>query len=175
MSFLHGRKKFAVIGTVCMLMAAAGAYAYWTQSGSGSGSATTATTSAITVNQTSTITGLYPGGSAVTLSGNFSNPNTGPVKVQGVTVAFRAINPITAADGTTPILTGCTIADYSLGGTVGAGQIVGTTGDLAATDEIARLTDNTGSWTGLTIQMNDLSTNQDACKNAVVHLTYTSS
>jgi hypothetical protein len=160
MSRLHGRKKFLVIGAVCTLMAAAGAYAYWTQSGSGTGSAATGSTSAITVNQTSVITGLIPGGSAVTLSGTFTNPNTGPVLPAGVTVAFAATDPITTAGGT-PIA-GCTTADYTLAGTSTVGA------------EVAGLATG-GSWTGLTIKMNDTASNQDACKNAVVHLVYTSS
>jgi hypothetical protein len=160
MSRLHGRKKIVVVGAVCALIAAAGAYAYWTQSGSGSGSAATGSTAAITVNQTSVITGLVPGGSAVTLSGDFTNPNTSPVKVAAVTVAFAASLPVTDVGGAA--ITGCSTADYTLGGTstIGAELLPSATG---------------GSWTGLTIRMNNLGTNQDACKNAVVHLTYTSS
>lgn len=107
------------------------------------------------------ITGLVPGGSAVTLAGDFTNPNTSPVKVAAVTVAFRATNPITLADGTTPA-TGCTTDDYTLGGT-------STIGPELAPNATG------GSWTGLTIAMNNLGTNQDGCKNAVVHLTYSSS
>jgi hypothetical protein len=162
MSRLHGRKKFLVIGAVCTLMAAAGAYAYWTQSGSGTGSAATGSTSAITVNQTSVITGLVPGGSAVTLSGDFTNPIRSPVKVAAVTVAFRSSLPVTDVGGAA--ITGCSTADYTLGGssTIGA--------DLTPGPAVT-----SGSWTGLTIAMNNLGTNQDACKNAVVHLTYTSS
>lgn len=160
MSRLHGRKKILVIGAICTVMAAAGAYAFWTQSGTGEGSASTGTTTGITVNQTSSITGLYPGGSAVGLSGDFTNLNSSAIKVAAVTVAFRAIDPFTTVGGVA--IPGCTAADYTLGGTATVGV------------EVASGT-NVGSWSGLTIAMNDTASNQDACKNAVIHLTYSSS
>jgi hypothetical protein len=57
------KRKFIVLALVVVAgVSAVAGYAFWTQSGSGSGGATTGTTSSITVNQTSTITGLYLGG-----------------------------------------------------------------------------------------------------------------
>lgn len=153
----NGRKKTVAIAAACALIAAAGAYAYWTSTGAGTGTASHETYEAITVNQTSDTNGLYPGGPPVALSGNFNNPNEGPVRVAAVTVAFAA-TPITDGGAGTP----CTAADYVLGGTstpnveVAAGSGVGT-------------------WSGLTIRMVDSGANQDACKTATVHLTYSSS
>jgi hypothetical protein len=155
---INGRKKTVAIAAACALIAAAGAYAYWSSTGTGTGTATSETYEAITINQTSPITGLYPGGPAVTLSGNFDNPNQGSVKVAAVTVAFNATTPITGGGGAAP----CTAADYVLGG--------------SATPTNAVPTGNgVGAWTGLTIRMVDSVTNQDACKAATVNLTYSSS
>ena len=154
----NGRKKTVVIAAACALIAAAGAYAFWSSTGTGAGTATSETYEAITVNQTSTIAGLYPGGPAVTLSGNFDNPNQGLVRVAAVTVAFDATTPITGGGAGTP----CTTADYVLGGTSTPNV------EVAAGSGV-------GAWTGLTIRMVDSGTNQDACKTATIHLTYSSS
>ena len=155
MSLKHNRgKTIAVIGTA-FLLAAAGAYAYWTQSGSGTGGAANGTTTAITVKQTSVVVGLYPGGPAVTLSGNFDNPNAGPVRVGTVTASLV---DVTGSAGTPA----CTIADYTL-----ANATATVNADVPS--GMAQ-----GAWTGPTIQLKNLATNQDACKNATVNLSYTS-
>jgi len=133
------------------------AVAYWTNSGTGTGTAATGTNAAVTVVQTSTPTGMYPGGPAQTLSGNFTNPNAGNTYVTAVTAVGYTIDPAS-------ITAGCTVGGghYTLGGTAPVGA------DVPA--GAAR-----GAWTGLTITMNNLGTNQDACKNAVVTVTYASS
>jgi len=144
------RKKLlvALAAVTVVAIAAIGAYAYWTQGGSGTGSAATDTTTPVTVNQTSTITGLYPGGSAQPLSGDFDNPNASPVKVGSVTaIVLDTTNP------------GCTSADFTIGGT-------------AAVDAVIPSGNGVGSWSGLTIQMDDTGVNQNACKNVTVHLSY---
>jgi hypothetical protein len=144
----------AALGAV-FLLGAVGAYAYWTNTGSGTGSAATGTGVAITVVQTSSVTGLYPGGPTQALSGNFNNPNASKVYVASVTAALGSI---TGSVGTPA----CTIADYQLNSataTVNAEVDPGTA---------------KGAWTGPTIQMLNTATNQDACKNATVNLTYTS-
>src|SRR5450759_1033138 len=64
------RVVLAAIVTVALALASGVAYAYWTSGGSGAGSAAAGTTSGITVNQTNSVSGLYPGGPAVALSGN---------------------------------------------------------------------------------------------------------
>jgi len=148
------RKAVLTAGAV-LLIAAGGAYAYWTQSGSGTGSAANGTTVGITVVQTSTITGMYPGGPAQALSGNFNNTNSGPVQVATVTAALTSV---TGSVGTPA----CTIADFQLNtpvATVNAEVPSGTA---------------QGAWSGPTVQLKNLATNQDACKNASVNLSYTS-
>lgn len=126
------------------------ALAYWTQSGSGSGTAQTGTTTAVTVNQTTTVTGLYPGDSPVTISGDFTNANSGSVKVGTVTGALD----------TAHLPTGCVAADFTV------------TGSDAVNAEIPSGT-HVGSWTGITIQMNDTSVNQDNCKTQTIPILYT--
>jgi hypothetical protein len=142
------KKKIAAGAAAAALVASTGiAAAYWTQGGTGSGSVATGDTVDVTVNQTSEIDGLYPGGDAVTLSGNFDNTNDGPVKVGEVTVEvdedFEA-----QADVDKPA---CTADDFEIGGTaVVDAEIVKGTG--------------VGSWTGLTIKLVNSLTNQDNCK-----------
>jgi hypothetical protein len=142
-------KKVAVIGlTAGLLLGGAGAaFAYWTNSGSGNGSALTgAPTGTVTVNQTSTITAMYPGDTQ-TLSGNFTNTGAGAVKVGSVTATI----------GTLP--GGCVAGDFSIGGTapVNAEIAVGS---------------GVGSWTGLTITMNDTALNQDSCQLSTIPIVY---
>jgi hypothetical protein len=153
---LTKRSKVVAVAAIVGLIGSGAAYAYWTTTGSGTGSATTGTNSPVIVNQTSTITGMYPGQAAQPLSGDFTNPNDGPAYVTAVTAAGYTIDAAHLTDG-------C-LADgnYTLGGTalVGAEVPAGT---------------NVGAWSGLTIRMDNLGTNQDACKDAIVTITYASS
>lgn len=144
-------KKWAIIGTAGLLAVGGAAYAYWSNVGSGTGTAETGTNQSVTVNQISTVTGLAPGLPAQPLSGNFDNPNSGPVFVTAVTAT------VTGTDKT-----GCTATDYTIAGT-------------AAVNAEVPAGSGVGSWSGLTIQFNNKATNQDACKNAVVSIAYTGS
>jgi hypothetical protein len=150
------RKTLAVSVATVALLGGGAAYAYWTASGSGTGTATSGTAAAVTVNQTA-ITGLYPGEGARTLSGTFDNPNAGPAYVTAVTATGYTID-------STHVTAGCLVAGghYTLGGTAGVAH------NVAAGNAV-------DSWTGLTITMNNLGTNQDFCKGAVVTITYASS
>jgi hypothetical protein len=147
------KKKIVAVGIAAAAVATSGiASAYWTQGGSGDGSVDTGTTTAITVTQTSTITDMYPGQAAQTLSGKFNNPNSGPVYVDRVTVV---VDPEWAS-GT------CEATDFTIGG--------------SATVQAQVPAGNAqGSWTGLTIQFNNKADeNQDDCKNITsVPLLYT--
>jgi len=148
------RKAVGAAGAI-LLIAAGGAFAYWTMTGSGTGTAGNGTSVGVTVNQTSVITGLYPGGPAVALSGNFDNTNPGPVRIATVTAALASV---TGGTGTPA----CTIADYTL-----ASPAATVNADIASGSGV-------GAWSGPTIQLKNLATNQDACKNASVNLSYTS-
>jgi len=152
---LSGRSKRIALVTAVLMLIGGAAFAYWTNSGSGSGTAQTGTNAAVVVHQTST-TDLYPGRTQ-TLSGNFDNPNPGNTYVTAVTATGYTIDA-------PHVTAGCTVAqgNYTLGGTSN------TPGDLPSGNGV-------GSWTGLTITMNNLGSNQDACKGAVVTITYASS
>lgn len=142
------KKRTAIAVGILALVAVMGAYAFWTQGGTGSGSATAGTTSNITVNQTSTVTGLYPGGPAASLSGDFTNPNSGSVNISSVTATVSSVSPA-----------GCATSNFSIGGSSGANTVpVGT---------------NVGSWSGLTIALAETNVNQDVCKGAVATISYT--
>jgi predicted ribosomally synthesized peptide with SipW-like signal peptide len=148
---LVGRKRAsATLGVLLALVVVGGVFAYWTQSGSGSGTAQAGTTVPVTVNQTSAITGLYPGGPAQTLSGNFDNPNPGAVKVGAVSVV---VDPVWASGA-------CSAADFVIGGSAAVNA------EIPAGNAV-------GAWTGLTIRMANLSTNQNDCKGVSANLLYT--
>lgn len=144
------RKKKVVVVTAAMVGIGGAAFAYWTTTGSGSGAATTGTTVAVTVNQTSTVSGLRPGGAAQALSGTFDNPNSGPVYIGSVTAQVTGTDKV-----------GCDATDYTVAGTATVNaQVAAGTG--------------VGSWSGLTIAFNNKpATNQDACKGATVNISYT--
>jgi hypothetical protein len=151
------KKRVILLALVIVALAIASgvAYAYWTSSGSGTGSATAGTTSDVVVHQTSTVTGLYPGGPTVTLSGNFDNPNSGAVHISSVTATVTGIT----GGGNDSGKPACTAADFTIGGSA-AGSTVPTGNGV-------------GSWTGLTVQMVDGAANQDNCKGASATIAYT--
>jgi len=148
------RKKLIVAtGLVGALALAGSSFAFWTQGGSGSGSATAGTTTAITVHQTNTVTGLYPGGPAAPLSGNFDNPNAHSVTIDSVTATVHAFS--SQADVSKPE---CTEADFAIGGTSGTNVVPSGTG--------------VGSWSGLNVSMVNGLGNQDNCKNVGITIDY---
>lgn len=154
------RKRVAAVATGLALVIATGAiaFAYWTNGGSGSGSASTGTTTAITVNQTSAVTGLYPGGPAAPLSGDFDNPNDGPIFVHRVSAVLSSVTG-GAQDSSLPA---CTTADFALAGSP------------VTLDTEVPSGNGVGSWSGMTVRLLNTAANQDNCKNATVHITYTS-
>jgi hypothetical protein len=107
------------------------------------------------VKQLSSPTGLYPGG-AVTLSGNFDNPNPGKVYVTAVSATVT-----TFSLQANPAKPACTQADFTITGTAPVGaEILSGPG--------------VGSWSGLSLNMTDAATNQDNCKGITVPITYAS-
>lgn len=155
--FKRNSKRSIVIGVIAALAVAVGAYAYWTAGGSGTGSGTAANgQTALTVNQVTTLTAMYPGDSAQTISGTFNNTNSGPIYVGTVTAA---ISSVVKAGGAVAGV--CDASDFTLANaamTVDAQVAVGS---------------SQGAWTGATIKFNNKATNQDQCKGATVNLSYT--
>ena len=155
MSRLIGRRGI-VLGVVASLVVAGAAFAYWTAGGSGGGTASTAgAQSALTANQTTTLTAMYPGDSAQTISGNFDNTNSGPIYVNTVTVSIASVTKAAGAPAGT-----CDATDYTLASAA-----------MTVNNEIAAGTGK-GSFTGATLKFNNKATNQDACKGATVNLAY---
>jgi hypothetical protein len=152
------RKKTAVVATglALALATAAIAFAYWTNGGSGSGTAATGSNVAITVNQTSDVTGLYPGGPAATLAGDFTNGNDSKVYVHQVTASLASVD-----GGSEAGKPACSTSDFAL------------SSNPATVD--AEVNPGTGSaWSGIQVRLLDTSANQDNCKNAVLHINYVS-
>lgn len=154
MSFATRKLKvIAGIVIVVTLCGAGVALAYWTQGGSGSGAAGTGTTVDVVVNQTTVVTNLHPGGAAVTLAGNFDNPNSGPVKIGSVTTTGLTVDATHATAG-------CSAAWYTLGGSASVNA------EIASGNGV-------GAWSGLTVALtNSATVNQDACKGATVTIAY---
>lgn len=143
------KTKIAIVTAALVIAASGAAYAYWTQLGAGTGSATAGTTVAVVVNQTNTVTGLYPGGPAQALSGNFNNPNSGPVTVGAVSATVTATS-----------VTGCLPAWYAITGT-------GTPASQVVPAGSAQ-----GAWSGLSVSLLNDAANQDVCKTATITITY---
>jgi hypothetical protein len=154
--FKINRRRGLVLGVIASLAIGGAAVAYWTAGGSGTGSGSAAgSQSALTANQTSTLSAMYPGDSAQTISGNFDNPNSGPIQVGTVTASIASVAKATGAPAGT-----CDASDFTLANaamTVNAEIPVGT---------------GKGAFTGATIKFNNKATNQDACKGATVNLAY---
>jgi hypothetical protein len=142
-------------------ISAVGAYAYWTKGGTGTGTATVADVVNVTVNQAPLAPGaLYPGGPPVALHGDFSNTNSSAVQVGQIQASITSVTPRTnppvpPQQAPNP----CTAADFVIAGSA--------TGPFTAPAN-----SEGGSWSGLTIQMVDSNTNQNACKGATVNIAY---
>ena len=124
--------------------------------GAGTGTAATGTVANVTVVQTSVVSGMAPGDSAQALSGNFTNPNAGPVYVGTVTASISSVTKAGGAPAGT-----CDASDYTLANAV-----------MTVNTEVPAGTAQ-GSWSGASIKFNNKASNQDACKGATVNLAYT--
>lgn len=151
------KKKVGLLTLATVLISSTLAYAYWTAGGSGTGTASARSTyQSVTAVQTSTVSNMQPGDQAQTLSGNFDNPNSGPVYVASVTASIASVTKAQGAPAGT-----CDASDYTL-----ASATMTVDAEVAAGNGV-------GSWTGATIRFNNKATNQDACKGATVNLSYT--
>jgi hypothetical protein len=150
------KKKIAtVVATGAVGLAGAGvAFGYWSTSGSGTGSASTSAGAAnLSISQTSTISNMYPGDSAQTISGSVTNQAANAAYVTSVTVSIAGVTQAPAATGS------CDASDYTLATpTMTVGQ------DVAA--------GGTATFSGATLKFNNKASNQDGCKGATVNLSY---
>jgi hypothetical protein len=155
MKKFFGKKRTLALAVVAVLAVAAAAFAYWTTSGSGTGTAAVSSGGAnLTVTDTSTLTAMYPGDSAQTLSGTVKNNADNKAQVDSVTVSIASVDKASGAAAGT-----CDSTDFTLASTT-----------MTVGQELAK--DQSANFTGATIKFNNKNTNQDACKGATVHLTY---
>jgi hypothetical protein len=111
----------------------------------------------LTIVQTSTMTGLAPGVAPAAITGTITNRAATSTVVTAVTVDIAGVTKAVAASAGT-----CDASDYIL---LGANMPVGQT---LAPGESA-------NFAGAQIGFNDKTVNQDACRRAVVSLSYVSS
>lgn len=146
-----GRYVVAASAAAGLVLLGGAAFAYWTSSGTGTGTAGAGTTSAVTIAQTGSINGLFPGGTAQPVNFTITNPGTSPV-----TLAAVAVSVTDTTDS------GCTAADFTVTQPTDiAGSIAGSNG--------------TKSSSTATIAMKETGANQDACKGVTVHLAFAAS
>lgn len=152
---LSKKAKTIIAGAaIAGLASAGGAYAYWTTTGTGTGSAATSAGAAnLTVTDTSTISAMYPGDVAQTISGTVTNNAANSAYVTAVTVSIASVS-----GG----LGSCDATDYTL-----VSPIMPVGVDVATTASTV--------FTGATIHFHNKLTNQDGCKGATVHLAYAAS
>jgi len=156
------QKITAVVGgTAAAVLVGGVAFAYWTTSGSGegTGSATAGVADQLSFTQAD-LSAMYPGDS--------SQPLTVTVKnTSGESAYVATVKAYVTTDND-----GCTGADFKLGGAAApstaatAAALTWTATDLAAGGDA----DATS-----TIQFNNTSGNQDACKSAAVTIHYLAS
>jgi hypothetical protein len=158
------------------------AFAYFTNIGSGSGNAGTGSNNPVVVKQTSTVAAMAPGVAPQLLFGNFDNEaNPGPVYIASVTAVVTLVTPVVPSPAPSPAPPACVLSDFVIGtGTTAGTTQTGITTDVRATSGGA-VTNGAeipagaaqGAWSGLNLQFNNKTTNQDACKNSTVTITYT--
>ena len=158
--FTHiaGKKRATVVAVTAALVLIGGvAFAYWTSSGSGTGSGTTGTSTEFTV-AGGAVTGpdLTPGGASQSVAFTVTNTGTGSQDLTSVTAIVADEN----GDPWVSVPAGCTAADY----TVGTPAI--TYGEIAGGGSVSGT---------VTLTMNNLTSNQDACKDLAVPLYFVAS
>lgn len=148
----------AAVTAVGVLAAGGVAFAFWTSSGTGSASAAIASSAGnLTVAQTGSITGLYPGGPAQDVSVIVTNPTSTDISLTDVAVTVSGTEkPLGTANAA------CTAANFTVADTVYAGEVI------AAGTATAAIAPKT-------IRMVETGVNQDACKGAVVILSLSAS
>lgn len=165
------RRLVLGLGAAGILALGGVAYAFFTASGSGTGTGSVGTSSALTIHG-STGGALYPG-SSTTVTFTADNPGSGSAQL-GTIHLSTVVACNTAFSGTTcpsgHEVTGCE--------TVESGTTDGNTAnfwmpDVAANQEIASGSGQSVTATG-SLKMNDLSSNQDACKSVNLLLNFTS-
>jgi hypothetical protein len=158
------RKRVGILASIGVLAIAGAAFAYWTTTGDGTGTGQNGTDAANLV-VTGTVGGLlYPGGDAQDVSFTVANPSEFDQSLSKITLdsvtAYGTEADRTAGENA---ISGCGTDDYSMDDVI---VDPATDGDIAREATAQALT-TTGS-----IEMLNLATNQDACKDAFLLLSF---
>ena len=175
MSRVARKRGIAALVSVCALAVAGVAVAYFTSGGSGTGSASVGTSSALTIHGT-TGGALFPGTSTL-VSFTADNPSSGHQQLG--TIHWASVK---ACVGTGSSWDGTTCTNGGTETTSCESVETGTTDTNAANFYMADVAANqdlpagsgTTVITGGTLKINNLSSSQDACKNANLLLNFTS-
>lgn len=157
------KKKSAafVAAGVIGLATAGGAYAYWTSLGGGTGTASTSAGASNVFQVTGNVANaMYPGDSAQTVTATVTNNGTQNYKLQ-------AVKAYVSTDKQ-----GCDGSDYKLNGAVAPTNATDAVSIAVSQADLAPAATTTGTFT---MQFNNKTTNQDACKGAAVTITYVAS
>jgi hypothetical protein len=151
-------KKIAIVVIASALILGGGgaAFAYWTSSGTGTGTATTGTSTTLTVSSSAPTGGpLSPGGPSQSVAFAVANPGSGSQQLSSVVVS------VATSTGTVwNAIPGCSAADYALGTPVIAYGPIAGGGSVSGT---------------VTVTMNALASDQDACQGVTVPLYFVAS
>lgn len=149
---MHGftkRKTIAAVGVIAVLIAAGGAYAYWSGGGSGSGTATVGTSGAVAL--TATVTpGISPGNSEPV---SFAAANATSSSIFVSTVHLVSVTSNVPA---------CVTADFTMD-------------DVTTSDEVLAGATAQALTSGGSLDYANTGVSQDACKDATLTLTLSSS
>ena len=154
---LSKKLAIAAVSTVAAVGIATSAFAYWTTSGSGTGSASAGTNTAVTVSQVGSISAMVPGGDAQAVDFKINNPISTPQYISSVAVSISSVTGANI-DSTHP----CSASDFTLV------QPNAINADLSSGD-------HSYSPSGASLKLDDLASNQDGCKGAIVHLAFAAS
>ncbi|MFL5822063.1 MAG: hypothetical protein ACJ764_01325 [Solirubrobacteraceae bacterium] len=170
------RKRMLVgLSTVTAIAAAGVAVAYFTTSGSGTGTGSVGTSSALTLHG-STGGAVYPG---TTTTVSFTADNPSPGKQQVGTIHLASIKACVGA-GSSWNGSACSNSgtEATTCESVETGSSDGNTANFWMADVVSNQDVASGNGQSVTatgsLKMNDLSSNQDACKNANLLLNFTS-
>ena len=171
MHFMTKKRVLAGLGAIGALALAGVAIAYFTTSGSGTGTGSVGTSSAMTLHG-STGGAVYPGTSTGV---SFTADNPSPGKQRLGTVHLASVVACDQAFSGTTCASGHEVTSCE---SVETGSSDGNTAnfwmpDVVSNQEITSGNAQSVSATG-TLTMNDLSSNQDACKSVNLLLNFTS-
>jgi hypothetical protein len=152
-------RRTVIVGATAgaVLLTGGVAFAYWSSTGTNVAAAEVATeASSLSVEQASSVTGLFPGGTPQNISVKVDNTSGTDILLTDVSVTLTDVVEAVTATGA------CSPLDFELL-------------DVAHTPEVLDATDGTTTFVAATIRLLETGVNQDDCKNADLVLTLVAS